>query len=412
MAGGGDGCGDRWVDLSLDLFSLIFSKLSLPQLLRSAAVCVSWSAAAHEVRTRSRRFEFRGQGPWLMFGGGPDRDSSAATFYTLDEGREYTIPLPDAPISRRFLLGSAHGWVITYDTSLGLFQLLNPITGSQIDLPSVVSNHLDIIHDNDERSNIRTRRQFPLIESLIETPPFKAILSADPSLEDDYTVVFIHYFIPSICFTRSGYESWFQLNDVNQFQDILFHKGKLYATTISGSVQVCVIDDARLRRGELPTFTPVIPPDPDHCHFDYLAETPRGDLLNIQRKLGRHDLTVFVEVYRLQLEEEILSRRTEQVKDLGELIIFLGSNHPLCLSASDFPHLRPNSIYFTDELTLFNRHRRTMRIEEQSISGESQSCPPFPVDVGIYSMTDRTFTSILPGDPRLKWPPPVWFKLD
>lgn len=35
----GDG---GWSDLLLDLFSLIFSKLSLPQLLRSAAVCVSW----------------------------------------------------------------------------------------------------------------------------------------------------------------------------------------------------------------------------------------------------------------------------------------------------------------------------------------------------------------------------------
>ncbi|XP_042467432.1 putative F-box protein At4g22170 [Zingiber officinale] len=289
--------GSGWVDLPVDLFSLIFSQLSLPQLLRSAAVCVSWSATAHEVITRSRRFQFKGQGPWLMLGGSSDGDSSAATFYTLDEGREYTIPLPDPPISRRFLIGSGHGWVITYDTSLGLLRLLNPITGSQIDLPSVISNPLDLIHDNDERSNIRTRRQFSFSKSVIGTPPYKAILSADPSLGDDYTVAFVHYFLPGIFFNRSGHESWFWLNDTSQIQDILFHKGKLYATTTSGSVQVCVIDDAQLRRGELPTFTPIVPANRDRCHFDYLAETPRGDLLNIRRKRDIHHATIFVEVY-------------------------------------------------------------------------------------------------------------------
>ncbi|XP_042400979.1 putative F-box protein At4g22170 [Zingiber officinale] len=397
MAGDGG-----WADLPVDLFSLIFSKLSLPHLFRSAAVCVSWSAAAHEVRTRSGRLVFQGQSPWLMFGGGRRGDPSAAAFYSFYERSEYTIALPDPPISRRLLIGSAHGWVITVDTCSGLLQLLNPITGAQIDLPSFLSyNHIDLIDSDGEDCIIQTRQRIAVTKSLLGYIHLKATLSADPSLGGDYIVALVHHLLPGISFTLSGYQSWFWLTDSVEIQDILFHDGKLYATTITGSVRVCVFDDAQLRRGNIPRFKSVVPRNDGSYHFHYLAETPRGDLLNIRRKRDRYRGTAFAEVYRLLPEEKRISRRTEQMKDLGELIIFLGSNHPLCLSASDFPHLTPNSIYFTDDLRLVDRRRMSMSIKER-----------IGPDVGIYSMTDHTYTRIFPGDLRLNWPPPVWFKLD
>ncbi|XP_042404492.1 uncharacterized protein LOC121994561 [Zingiber officinale] len=394
MAGGG------WSDLPLDLFSLIFSKLSLPQFLRSAAVCASWSSAVGDLSARGRCLKFRGQSPWLMLIDDDDNPSSVVTFYALDEAREYTIPVPDPPTTDRIFLGSAYGWIITMNVSLRV-QLLNPITGAQIDLPGVVfpSEHTHPFRDsaglligfkilmNEEE---QVRRRYSYIECL-EQLNLKAILSADPSLGDGYTVALIQHPPGRILFISSGDgENWLELrNHPNLIENTAFHKGKLYMSTLHSVVYVCDLDEAarRIQHGEMPRFRVVDRPlHRSQLHYHYFFETPRGDLLSIWReKTENHKKTISVKVYRVIDEEEEeeekppkrlrvektmdkeefvifsdsgysavvdkeASMLREEAKDLGDLVVFLGGRDPLGFSPYDFPvRLTPNSIYFTDD---------------------------------------------------------------
>ncbi|KAF8048400.1 hypothetical protein N665_2531s0008 [Sinapis alba] len=47
-------------------------------------------------------------------------------------------------------------------------------------------------------------------------------------------------------------------------------------------------------------------------------------------------------VYRQDTEKGI----GPYTPDIGDLCIFVGENEPFCLSASDYPGLKPNSVYF------------------------------------------------------------------
>ncbi|KAG6502285.1 hypothetical protein ZIOFF_042174 [Zingiber officinale] len=148
-------------------------------------------------------------------------------------------------------------------------QLLNPIIGAQIDLPGTKQHHL------------------------------KAILSADPSLGDGYTVALIQYPSELIFFTRSGDEKWLQLHFSVSIENMVFHKGKLYVSTLS-VVYFCDLDEARIRHGEIPRFKVVdrsrhlaMPRygevdrarHPNELH--YLFETPRRDLLSIWKERNK-----------------------------------------------------------------------------------------------------------------------------
>ncbi|XP_042401392.1 probable F-box protein At4g22060 [Zingiber officinale] len=366
-----------WAGLPLDVFSLIFSKLSLPQFLRSAAVCASWSAAVRDLSTRGSYFKFRGQSPWLVLNDNPRGDPSAITFYALDERREYTIPVPEPPISDRLFIGSAHGWIITIDARLRVL-LLNPITGAQIDLPRLLpSEDTHPIRDTAGRLI-----GFRMSKTVSEEHHLKAILSADPSLGDGYTVALIQYFYRRIFFTRSGDEKWFQLRKSIVVENMVFHKGKLYMSTLS-EVYVCDLDEeAQIEHGEMPRFR-VVDRALHRDDLHYLLETPRGDLLSIWRERNQNfSKTMSVKVHRVIDDEERPSKRLEKTMDLGEefiislgdsrvvvdneslsirleakdlgdliIFIFLGGGDALCLSACDFPHLAPNSIYFTDDFT-------------------------------------------------------------
>ncbi|XP_042405143.1 uncharacterized protein LOC121995479 [Zingiber officinale] len=423
-----------WSDLPLDLVSLIFSKLSLPQFLRSAAVCASWSSAVGDLSARGRCVKFRGQSPWLVLNN-DDNPSAVITFYALDEAREYTIPVPDPPITDRFFLGSAHGWIITMDVRLRV-QLLNPITGAQIDLPGVVFpyEHTQPIRDGagrligfrilmNEEEQVRCGCTY--IDCL-EQFRLKAILSADPSLGDGYTVAVIQQPPGRIFFISSGDdEKWLELhNHPNLIENTAFHKGKLYMSTLHSVVYVCDLDEAarRIQHGEMPRFR-VVDRALHRCelHYHYFFETPRGDLLSIWReKTEYHTKTISVKVYRVIDEEEEeeeeekppkrlrvaktmdmeefvkeASMLREEAKDLGDLVVFLGGRDPLGFSPYDFPvRLTPNSIYFTDDDYCLIMIPEEPMFFERDWFRNFLNCPN-----SIDFSTDKTFV-------RLYWQPP------
>ncbi|XP_006345199.1 uncharacterized protein [Solanum tuberosum] len=87
---------------------------------------------------------------------------------------------------------------------------------------------------------------------------------------------------------------------------------------------------------------------------------------------------------------------------LGNRTFFIGSNTGFALSTTQFPELKPNSIYFTDDLTWAYRHR-----EKLKCGGH---------DLGIYDYKEGSFSSCyypidLDKIQRIL-PAPIWFTPD
>lgn len=91
-------------------------------------------------------------------------------------------------------------------------------------------------------------------------------------------------------------------------------------------------------------------------------------------------------------------QKLEQVKSLGDRVIFLGLSQPFILSACDFPGLRPNSIYFTDDCS------QTIYFEVYPYGSH---------DLGIYHLEDNSIEPCYPFPDELQknnkvQPPLLW----
>ncbi|XP_042457352.1 uncharacterized protein LOC122041396 [Zingiber officinale] len=246
----------------------------------------------------------------------------------------------------RLFLGSAHGWIITIDVRL-FVQLLNLIIGAQIDLPrALLSESARPIHD--------IGRHLMGFMMPIPGEEVENSITSKPS------------------YTRSGDAKWFDLRNSISVENIVFHKGKLYMSTLS-EVCVCDLDEAQIQHGEMRALY--------RQHLHYFLETPQGDLFSIWWENFRN--TISIKVYRGMDEEKPSERletaidlgefiipldddkvvvdknmRLEEAKDLGDFIVFLGGRNQLCLPACDFPLMTPNAIYITDDF-----ERRILRRE-------------------------------------------------
>lgn len=124
---------------------VIFGNLEIPDLVRAGSVCCSWRAAYNTLRDL-RRYK-QSQTPFL-FCTSESAGDNVACLYSLVEKSVYNLTLPEPPIRTRFLVGSSNGWLITADEGSELL-LVNPFTGEQIALPSVVTiEHVKPIFDD------------------------------------------------------------------------------------------------------------------------------------------------------------------------------------------------------------------------------------------------------------------------
>ncbi|CAL9133294.1 unnamed protein product [Musa acuminata var. zebrina] len=379
-----------WSNLHLDVLNLIFSELSLPDLLRCTVVCAAWLCAIHDLRRCCPKLHH--QSPWLAFcGSGGNKGSAsddpfAAHFFSLSEQKVYTIPLPGPPIRYRLFVGSSHGWLITIDKQLKI-QLLNPINGAQINIPSILTyDHIGHILDPWGRIRSHAYNIYYDQQPVEDLPRlnFKAMLSSDPS-RGDYIVTLIHYPYGGISFTRSSDNKWTTMSLPGLYDDAIFYRDQLYAT-FDGRIDIWDDLDQEWK-------TVLVDIYPFHISFWSLVHTPSCDLLHVWGKIipmveHNDDIeTPLMIVYRLDIHNGTFV----QVNNLGEYAIFLCNNQSLCLSCKDLPELKPNHIYFTNDFWWWNDHHR-------------EKCR----DVIVYDLENNTFSYILHSDARLNMPPPIW----
>ncbi|CAO2183672.1 unnamed protein product [Urochloa humidicola] len=194
-----------------------------------------------------------------------------------------------------------------------------------------------------------------------------------------------------------------------------------------------------------PALTVRISPDIDYTEFwslRYIVRAPWGDLLQVFRRYGdpppiaiafssdddddddeyqsdsqdkfqsnrpeQRDNLLDDDRESEEDEEEYLLRTRDKIKvcnvdlaeqklteisDLQGHAIFIGFNSTFMVNSGDFPNIRSNSVYISDDYTDY--------ICCSPYKGRQMAC----ISLEDASLTDMSFSDLL-----LQWPPPVWFR--
>ncbi|KAJ9159340.1 hypothetical protein P3X46_024850 [Hevea brasiliensis] len=329
----------NWSDLQPELLELIISKLSFINIIRLKAVCSSWRSFAESY------VSFLPRTPWLLLPG--NQEHHARCFFSLEDNKVYQIK----NISNLFgddawCVGSSHGWLVLLDDEAKPF-LLNPFSQVRIQLPTI------------ERFVFLVHKSY-FIKVLRKGFITRAILSSDPSHDNNYVVVLILGYVSRLAFYKKGVSGWTISNGASRkYCDIIYCNDLFYALTLDNSIEVWDF------HASLPIKNREIHPSvprkimeateclrSPHCCQSHLVESS-GDLLLVLRYLGKEGKlwvcpyrTQNFHVYRLDSNDP----NWVEVDNLKNEVLFLAGNHSMSLSAQDFSGFEKNSIYFTGDI--------------------------------------------------------------
>jgi hypothetical protein len=271
--------------LPQDVLEVIFGNLDVPDLVRAGSVCCSWHNAYTSLRHLGR---YKQSHTPCLFYTSESAGDNVACIYSLVEKRVYKLTLPDPPIRSRLLIGSSNGWLVTADERLELL-LVNPFTGEQISLPSVVTiEHVKPIFDDSgtihkfELSYYTGERVYMVPDiyacnELREELFIKAFVFPDLST-GSYIVVLIHHPYFQLSFARAGDDKWTWLPHNSGYGDCMYMDGVLYALTKLGEI------DAFDLSGSTVTRKVIVSKVKDYIYESmYIIPSPWGGLLQVWR---------------------------------------------------------------------------------------------------------------------------------
>jgi hypothetical protein len=347
-------------ELPQDILMGIFATLEIPDLIRAGAVCPSWHSAYTTLRSLGQ-YKLS-QTPCLLYTSDSAGDSSAY-LYSLAEKRSYKLTLPEPPIRSRCLIESSHGWLLTADERSEM-HIVNPITCEQIALPSVVTlEQVKPIFDEygtlrkyelSWHTGTRTGSVSPTIfalDKLRDELHYKAFVFPD-TLMGSCIVVLIHNPIRQLSFARVGDDKWTWLPPHEGYDDCTYKDGLLYAVTRTGELHAFDFNS-----GPLATVEMIIRMRNLYdCGYMYIVQAPWGDLLLMWRIVEYHNLepepgaTVFWNTTGYKIYEfDPSGSKLKEINRLCGHVLFLGHNQSLYLSADEYPSLKANRAYFTDD---------------------------------------------------------------
>ncbi|XP_078153188.1 F-box protein At4g35733-like [Carex rostrata] len=221
-------------------------------------------------------------------------------------------------------------------------------------------------------------------EKMYQGKIIKAILSDDPSVKSDFTVVFLYSRPMQAVFWCPGDIAWTYIGCIQgTIKDAVFFQGRLYVIYAMGFIYTIEV-------GPNPTATIVGPMDSPLTGVHYLVDF-MDELLLVQRNLKQigdmHFVAKNFDVHKVDLESKKLSPCT----DLGDYAFFLGANSPVVVDSRQFQGCKRSSIYFTDMMIKISSHKY----------GRD--------DLGVYDMKEDTTEPYYP--PKIFQPfnqPPIW----
>ncbi|THU61163.1 hypothetical protein C4D60_Mb07t20390 [Musa balbisiana] len=288
-------------------------------------------------------------------------------------------------IGKRIYVGSCHGWVATLDGRCNM-HLLNPLTGAQIPLPSVLTLPFirDIYNLKGQITNFNMEQdhnRYSLWLKFIH----KVVLSKAPDADNDFTIMMIYSHWCKLAFARAGDKAWTPISSPYCYSDIIYHNAKFYTINFHEMVEVYG------RPMNLPLSISSSSQTYLHMGIYYLVESLDGNLMLVhknQKKWGPTDNPKNIMCTVFSLDEQ--TYKWKMVKNLHEQTLFIGTNQSLCLSTIDFPELKQNCIYYTDDiLDICGSYKYTRR------------------HIGIFYLQDEMIRPIDHLGYQY-WPPPLW----
>ena len=450
-----------WADLPRDLLESVLGRLPVPDRLRFPGVCTAWQSA--DAASATARFR-AAQPPWLMLpliptarwlsrrgGGGGDGRFLEARFLSLSDGRAYAIPQPAPPVSERLCVGSSDGWLVTADAASEL-HLLNPLTGAQVQLPSVTTlPFVDASRDADGRvasydlrccfgdgdndgdevlvppeSFAPDRLRYELYEkAILVAPPRRQ--TTPPGSWGGYAVLLICQPLYRLAIARAGDTKWTLLDMPSRCWVDAVRAAS--APAADGHQAVYTLDSVgRVEAWDMDvTAAGTTPPPPREiappcccsgraCSMSipcskYLVELSPGHLLQVHRLRDKAHARSKWEPRQERVEYTTVKAELfewnaaggghgewARVDGAGAGILagralFLGKSASLCVPADCCPEVKGNCVYFTDDGPW--SHER---------------CHEVVPDVGVLDLADGSY-KVPRGAVRdllWKWPPPVW----
>ncbi|CAN6296255.1 unnamed protein product [Urochloa humidicola] len=245
----------------------------------------------------------------------------------------------------------------------------------------------------------------------------RVCLSCSPSAGRDCIILLLHEQHGQMSYARLGDGQWTQITQNETvpwnfgYRTAAYNKndGLFYVVTHEPSIYTLDLNGpsptARRVTQRLTLFA-----DP----YSRIAFAPWGDILHVSRYTLLRTLadpvlvppeharevinpclesyTDEMELYKVDIDGEKLAKM--KGVDLQGHAIFLGFNSSILLSTRDFPRLKPNCAYLTDD-------------NWEQIGINMYGCR----DVGIWNFETETLESLVHlhyVPPWLNWPPPVW----
>ncbi|CAD6253352.1 unnamed protein product [Miscanthus lutarioriparius] len=440
-SGSGPIAGDTrdWSRLPEDLLVSVLRALHVADAVRSGAVCTSWN----EAYAAFRRFRVPSpkQPPCLLYASEALAPGAAALHCPVT-GATLRIPFPQAPLARRPLLGSGHGWLVTADEASDL-HLLNPVTCAQVALPPITAIHhvrsgtdeqgdpAYFVYENLPEYNYSTHRFEVDTEPTILEPVdrshewmyYRVVLSASPSAGRACVVLLLHMPQGEVSFARLGDDRWTWVapGDDTGLPSRYGYRDAMYSATdglfylLRLDASMCSLD----LNGPSPVARKILDSLPKSVDpTKYLVQTPAGDILQVWRSrdyvdsqipaefppdyvddsIGGRDPCLELNTFEMQLYKvDLHGHKVELIKSLPEFALFLGCSGSLCLPVKDFPGLKANCAYMTDdflEYVNFLKHNRR--------------------EIGIWDMAEQSMSKLVDGSPAiypwLNWPSPIWIQ--
>ncbi|EMS35724.1 hypothetical protein TRIUR3_34222 [Triticum urartu] len=226
---------------------------------------------------------------------------------------------------------------------------------------------------------------------------YKAFVFPDTST-GSYIVVLIHNPMRQLSFARVGDDKWTWLPPYDDYSDCTYKDGLLYAAcTYKGELHTFDLSGPVVTRKTI-----ISTPREYDCEYMYVVQAPWGGLLLIWRIFEDHNVkpepgaSVFWNTTQYRIYEfDAAGSELKEINCLRDHVLFLGHNQSLCLGAEEYPSLRANHAYFTDDNSLWacgltNNHR----------------------DMGVLNLDDNSKEDLVSPQLWSNFPAPMWITPD
>lgn len=396
-----------WAALPEELVVIVMGSLEVPDLVRYGAVCSSCHAAYSTFRRL--RLPSPRQPPCLLYSCDAHGPAAAALFCP-STGASFRIPLPGPLLADRSVVGASQGWLATFD-ELSNLHLLNPLTGSEVALPPITGlYHVDGFTNG--KGNIKYRVYQDVMFSAVEARDrmcYQVFLSCSASAGRGCLVLLLHWPLGALSFARPGDEGWTVVLPDNircwGYRHAVYNEddGLFYVLRFDGSVYSFDLHGpSPVERKIMREVTRI-----DEATTKYLVQAPWGDLLQVWRFVDYEGdeadsplSTNKLQIFKVDRDEQSLV----EVTSLGDHALFLGHNFSACLPIKDFPALKPDCAYLTDD------HHQYVYIRNNCRRGTGRkNCRR---GIGRWSIKRGRMEGLsddaAPSQPWLDWPSPVW----